>query len=529
MHFFALYAETHFRFFRFFPSLLHRPWPEVIFDMPRRISPHEDLCVALIVNDLASYPADISDVKIAVGSSGVPPVLFSFSNPADREIRHPLSANSRSFVFSIPREKIGPGGHFVNATAVVSRKGKSEKVLNDNLPGSTKAPLSCFVSDEPFPGSGRCVYGDLHVHSHYSQSHVEFGPPVEVIARVARAAGIDFVAITDHSYDLACTPGDYLRMDPDVQRWGLLQSEIAGQPANPVILSGEEISCANARDRIVHLLGIGTSSFIPGSRDGARRGALHSQTLSASAAVKEIHRQGGIALAAHPGNRFGRLQRIVFRRGGWDPPDLSNGIDAVQAVNSGFGVSWERARRMWVRELLRGRRLSLVAGNDAHGDFNRYRCIRTPFVSMYESSGRYFSHVKTGIYGKRTNATEIIEGLRSGATFVTNGPFLSLRNPDSPIIGRQSVRMGDLPMHVIVESTPEFGSVVRLRVIYGRVGNEHERIILGKSFSGTDGYSISESIAADDLHGQGYIRADAVCRKQDGSLTEAFTSPCYFE
>jgi len=32
-----LYPETHFRFFKFFPSLLFKKTPEIVFDAPRRI------------------------------------------------------------------------------------------------------------------------------------------------------------------------------------------------------------------------------------------------------------------------------------------------------------------------------------------------------------------------------------------------------------------------------------------------------------------------------------------------------------
>ena len=50
----------------------------------------------------------------------------------------------------------------------------------------------------------------MHVHSQYSQSHVEFGPPLKVIDEMANACGLDFTAVTDHSYDLSCAMDDYL-------------------------------------------------------------------------------------------------------------------------------------------------------------------------------------------------------------------------------------------------------------------------------------------------------------------------------
>jgi hypothetical protein len=59
-----------------------------------------------------------------------------------------------------------------------------------------KASFKCRVCSEKLPGNEFGTYGGLHTHSIYSQSHVEFGPPIKVYDRMASASGLDFLGIT---------------------------------------------------------------------------------------------------------------------------------------------------------------------------------------------------------------------------------------------------------------------------------------------------------------------------------------------
>jgi len=522
-----LYAETHFRFFPLFPSLLFKRQPEVVFDVPGRCGPLKDLPIMLIVNDVHRFPAQVTDVTVVVSQKAKPPATLNFSAPHLNVVRHPLDSQATVYVFMIPREKLPQGRIFINCKAILACRGKTLEVLNDNYFSSSKLPFSCFVSDERLPAHDYCSYGDLHVHSQFSQSHVEFGPPLGVIDLVSDCCGLDFIGITDHSYDLACSIENYLEMDKNNSRWQAIMSEMSRYYKNILIL-GEEISSYNSKGKAVHLCGLGLKKFIPGSADGARKTAF--PTLKLEEAIKEIHGQDGLAIAAHPGSKFGFFQHLLLKRGSWLQKDIASDLDAVQAVNNGFGHSWLESKRLWINELLTGRKLPIVAGNDSHGDFNRYRYIGTPFLSVSENFYRYLSYAKTGIYRKVKSQKDVFYSIKKGETFVTSGPFICLstsESVDDNIIDQNEILLSaNVKIVAIAESTYEFGMPEFVRIFFGQYGSSSERVIFAKSYKAT--YKITEQIPLSMVKGKGYMRAEISCLKEDGTRTFAATSPCYF-
>jgi hypothetical protein len=142
----------------------------------------------------------------------------------------------------IPRGKLPDGEVHINGKLVFKDcKKKLRFVLNDNIPTSSKLSFHCRVCSETLPGSEICSYGDFHVHSSYSESHVEFGPPAEMICQTAAACGLNFVNITDHSYDLSCSPENYLISDSSLNRWHTFQNEPV-KKYTAILIHGEEVS-----------------------------------------------------------------------------------------------------------------------------------------------------------------------------------------------------------------------------------------------------------------------------------------------
>ncbi|HEX2956744.1 MAG TPA: hypothetical protein VHO70_07925, partial [Chitinispirillaceae bacterium] len=348
----ALYAEIHFRFFPLFPSFLFRREPEVLFDCPRRLDPGKDLPVSLILHDCIRFPVELIEVSITINGPSFPVTVFSFYNFSENEISHPLQPNLRCFIFSMPRNKLPSGEVYINAKAVLKdRKNKLHIVLNDNITTSSRLAYTCRISPQPLPASTFCSYGDMHVHSSYSESHVEFGLPVEAISQTAAASGINFVNITDHSYDLSCKLKNYLKGDPTLERWKCFISESLKEfPA--IILQGEEVSCLNNANQIIHLCGAQLNKFIPGTLDGARGKNDRSGTLTLPQTVTEVHRQKGIAFAAHPGSKKTLMQSLFLKRGHWSEHDCaSSDLDGFQAYNGSFGNAWKRGLLLWLTML----------------------------------------------------------------------------------------------------------------------------------------------------------------------------------
>ncbi len=523
-----LYAETHFRFFPHFPSLLYRKEPEITFDLPRRIDPGCDLPVALLLNDIHRFPVSVNEVALAVSSGNVPPQLFKFKSLSDHQINHSLNDQLQAFIFEIPRSKLPEGQIHVNATASITRKHRSWTVLNDNLFSSSKSPFKCRVCSETLPGNEFCTYGDLHNHSIYSQSHVEFGPPIKVYDKMASASGLDFLGITDHSYDLACKRENYLQQDKALTKWKFFLQDFLVDNKT-IMIPGEEISCLNKDGKVIHLCGLGLKDYVCGTLDGARKNTVFSQQLTINQAISEIHKQGGIAFAAHPGSQAGLLQSLLLHRGIWSEEDCSDELDGFQALNSGYHKSWHRSKSMWINLLKKGQRIPLLGGNDAHGDFNRYRATSTPFISIYEGFERYMGFGKSGIYGKKHSTNEILESIGDGATFITNGPFISINrsiSPFEPVISNRSIDSSDLSrLIVFAKSTAEFGRLLKLSVYLGGP-SMNERLLMIKHYKERI-YEAAEPVPSTELPQNCYLRAEVVSVLDDNTTFEGYCSPCY--
>jgi hypothetical protein len=434
-------------------------------------------------------------------------------------------------MFTIPRSDIGNGEMYITCTAEIRKGKKTRTILNDNFPTSTKLPFMCYCASVPLPGTGQCVYGDMHVHTHFSQSQVEFGAPVEVVAIMAHAFGLTFTALTDHSYDLECSLDNYFSGDSKRSRWGALIKESERTDIPQLLLTGEEVSCLNASGQVIHLCCVGLKDFINGSADGARPKINRGGTRKLPDVLQEVRRQNGIAFAAHPGTRMGPLQQFFLNRGHWTEADYVQDLTGIQGVNDGFGTSWHRARQLWVKELLKGHKLSLVAGNDAHGDFNRYRYISMPFISIAENSTRYFGCCKTGIYGNPVSRLDCLKELRAGKTCITTGPFLNITTqvaPDVSLISNNDHALADISsitIHLI--SSPEYGFPIRLTVFTGTYGANKETILCTRHYESHEKYHITEDIFLKQHTEKGYLRTEAECKTANGIVHYAATSPCY--
>ncbi len=527
---FALYAETHFRFFRGFPSLLFRRVPEVVFDMPRRLAPGQDLPVLLVLNDVERFPATLEQVQLSVSCEGHTQAV-EFPVDTLEPVHHPLEQRCRAYLLIVRSGTLsGPVVH-VNGKAVLRCGTRSCVVLNDNLPGTSKLCMSCRRATDAFPGSDGAVYGDFHTHSVYSESHVEFGPPLAAIDRMCSASGLTFAGVTDHSYDLACSLDDYLQPDPGLARWQAFARQMREGEWRSIMIAGEEVSCLNRCGKVVHLGALGIGEMVPGTLDGARRGRRRERQLSIGEALEAVRAQGGVTFAAHPGARSGLLQSLLLARGVWAARDVeSNALDALQGSNGAFADEWRRSRALWTRALLSGRHLPLVAGNDAHGDFSRYRCVGTPFVSTCELLHRHFGLVRTGVYGQPGSTAEVLEGVRSGRTFVTSGPFLSLLSDTggrSTAVGSTVALSTSTALRVVAESSGEFGTLRDVRIVAGDVGRRRERVVrVVHCPAGT--LHAEELVALDSICGErGYVRAECVSEDGDGARCTAATSPVY--
>ena len=168
---------------------------------------------------------------------------------------------------------------------------------------------------------------DLHLHTSHSDG---WPSPAEVVDHVTLETDLDVIAVTDH----------------DTIEGALRAAEHSARIEGVAVIVGEEVSSLQG-----HILGLFLERRV---RPG----------LTAAATIDEIHRQGGLAIAAHP---FWRTERIAERfRGsihgvGWLAAELD--FDAIEVENStpGLGLANVLARR-----LADGSGCACTGGSDAH-------------------------------------------------------------------------------------------------------------------------------------------------------------------
>ncbi|MBC7188447.1 MAG: CehA/McbA family metallohydrolase [Calditrichaeota bacterium] len=471
------YAETHYSF-RFFPSRLRKAEPEVVLDVPHRLEPGQRLPVLVLVKDAHLFPIELCSVEVEL------------ITPCNGTLRLPVTFQRQAIkepwwhtVLFLPRPEGVRGPCQVRAAVSVVTGGERRTYVSDNYRLSTHAPLACHFAEEPLPRAEGWHFGDLHCHSAFTSDQVEFGAPIAATLAMAKAQGLSFFAITDHSYDLDDSPESALRNDHRLPKWHQMQAEVArlnAEATGCVVIPGEELSCGNRYRRNVHLLVLDNPDFLEGAGDSAERWLRTRPELSVAQALSRL-RSGALAYAAHPEDRTPLLQWLLIRRGRWTRADYRHPrLNGLQLLNGHTDVAARRTLRRWVSLLLAGQRLTIVAGNDGHGNFARFRQIGLPFLTMREHCHQIFGAARTGVLveGELTLAS-LKAALRQGKTLVTTGPFLELR-AESPAgtahIGG-TLRGSPARLVVTAKSTAEFGPLHRLTIWLGKKGARREEIL----------------------------------------------------
>jgi hypothetical protein len=506
---FWLYAEIHYRF-KGVPSRLFMREPEIIADVPHRLEPGLPLPILLIIKDAKRFPIRVHSIRAKI------------SNEPGRQfhvilLKEPQAVRDyywwRVEHVELP---VTMNGH-LRANIIFdyeNSSGQIKRAVNDNYRGVSHAPLQTFAATELLPTLPGYVSGDLHYHTEGTDDQVEFGAPLEAAAAMARAIGLQFFAVTDHSYDIDDLPENYLRNDLDLRKWHEQRRKIAEWNAEKngiIVLPGEEVSCANHRGRNVHFLIMGHSQFLPGSGDGAERW-FHTR---AELSIKEILEQledNAAAFAAHPRVRTPFLEWLLLRRGRWRCQDfLHPRLDGMQIWN-GHPNGMSEGLKSWKQALLAGKKLVLAAGNDAHGNFNRFRQVGFPFFLMRENRLNLFGRARTVVRSQaQDNSHDIVKPLRRGNCCISTGPVIDLQIINS---ANQIFNMGEtahgqiMAIKISALSSREFGEIRNLKIWFGDLKKNQEGIFFSKSdFNGATAFNVTFSLQHKNLV-PGYFRAE---------------------
>ncbi|MEW5797420.1 MAG: hypothetical protein AB1728_00305 [Bacteroidota bacterium] len=520
-----LYAETHYRF-KYFFSFLKKPEPEILTDAPHRLDPDKPLPILLLAKDAHVYPFEIISVQITVRQNG----KFILSETVQPD--HPIRIESKYWwkvteIFFKDDFSETYGHLKVDVEMTIKQNGKIKTILNNNHRTSTKKPLNVYRSRTPLPSIPGWIFGDVHTHSTYTEDQVEFGSPIGASPALCKAMGLSYFCVTDHSYDLDDSIDSYLVNDPTLPKWQDFQSEIADvnhHEQNFAVVRGEEVSCENADGRTVHLLLFGNRKFFHGSGDGAEKW-LQTKCEHTVPSVLNNKEMPVAAYAGHPTEEVPFLQSLLLNRGEWTKGDMaSTGLDGIQILNGELSDSFRNGLDVWKWLLLKGEKKFIAAGNDAHGNFNRFIQIGIPFFAIKEKETQLFGKMKTALFSS-PNENAVIAALKRGRSVITNGPFIVIEvETDQNGNGKigDTVRGEKFILKIKAQTSAEFGRFTSIIVYIGTIGKKEKILIEQNTFP--DPYAIHTISEWETVSSFSYIRAEGFTTDGQGTDRHGF---CY--
>jgi hypothetical protein len=195
--------------------------------------------------------------------------------------------------------------------------------------------------------------GDFHVHASPGDGSLTPGQLRDEAVR----AGIDVFAVTNHNQFLAARQAARLTPSADA----------------PIVIPGEEVT-----DRNYHLVAVGIHDVVR-------------PAPSAALAVADIHAQGGIAIAAHPGNAFA-----------WRDDSTLSAIDGTEVAHPEHE---DKYRRQYLETFARARRVNPHIAPIGSSDFHN-----TPALG----------ECRTFLFVRERSVAGVLDAIRAGRTVAEN-------------------------------------------------------------------------------------------------------------
>jgi S-layer protein (TIGR01567 family) len=388
----------------------------------------------------------------------------------------------------------------------------------------THSHFNVNIASDTLPALTNWHAGDTHYHSSYTDNLVEFGFPVEATVEAGKVIGLDWNAITDHSFDIR----DSKTIDPNHKFNALKSDVISYNTGSYRLILGEEVSCYGHKNPpnplvprgVIHFLIFGMENFnnvggtgldfIPGGHDEQPEGGL---TWNLEDVIYAVNSQGGVSYAAHPEGHRGAsadaLDRVPWITEDYDLVGY-NGLQVWNMIDNDH--ERDLGLEQWKRLLLNDRKdIFIAGGSDAHGDFSHATTVIGPMDNA-------FGKVRTYIYCEEFTKEGILNALKNGQSIMTDGPLvifnITNERSETAIIGHE-ITGYNLILNIQWESTSEFGNISHIYIHRGIINETEVEIseygLTPDNFSGAGVYS--DLAGKIPLMKNGYIRINATSDK----------------
>lgn len=469
------YAETHYKF-KLPWSPLWKPWPEVFVDAPSFAIPGAEVPFWLVIKDAHLFPIQLLSLSwTTYHLESKTRTQGSLSDQASFDsyfkfFKLPLDIGQEAGVYQIDFK-----------IEIQNARGQKRVFLNSNYSGVPQQSISVNRLKHPLPYPPQWYAGDLHCHTNISSDQVEFGGDLVAMTEAAACVGLDFWSPTDHSYDFNYDSQDYLKEVSPEEQWEDLQDRIQElSPSLPTVIRGEEVSAGNHLNQNVHFLVIGNQKFFPGLGDGGRRWFNNKPDMSIPEVIQGLDQ--GVCFAAHPRVRLNPVEGLLLNRGRWHQEDIHEGLHGLQFWNGNQDLSFREGRAFWVQQLLLGKRILPIAGNDAHGDLNKSVGVKWPLFSLWSSQNHVFGQVRTLFPADSSSSADLLKAMQSQTCCITDGPWAGLE------------RQSDDVVKLIFSSNEDWGIIQRLNIFRGKINSkESSEQILVEQFQGDIEVKVNQS------------------------------------
>ena len=463
------YAEIHYHLKYLYPKY-YRKEPEIITDIPIRVIKNQKrtIPILIIVKDTHLFPVTINSVNVSIEGNNK---TISQNFILKKEIKEKYFSQILDVnVVEMDADQFLQ----IIVKLEVEIDSKLKIVINDNFPDIPLKPYKIFYAKELLPLPENWFAGESHYHSIHTADQVEFGADVKSTAELAKAMGLSWLFVTDHSYDLDDSLTSCTKNDKDLPIWKQMQKDVREYDSEEFrIIPGEEVSIGNSKGENVHMLAINHPEFIEGYGDSAEKWFKNKPQHSLTE-INKFHTENNLFIAAHPIEKIPFMQKLTLHRGSWSDEDYQNsGINFLQIINSAEPDNIECSVNYWKKMLLKGNRYYLIAGNDAHGNFNVMRQIKSPFWKLFSSQKQVFGQFFTAY---KYNENQPVAGLKNGEVIVSNGPFLSfnLKVRDELFPIGSSCKTGNANLIIESNTSIEFGKITSISVFIGDYNSKNE-------------------------------------------------------
>ncbi len=489
------YAETHYKP-SFLKSAYYRTHPEIIFDVPHtlKLQKQKELPVFCIVKDAEKFPCTITSIILYLQSGSICRKITI----SDTEIYVDKPYLATEFAANIPKDFFNKHVYITVIAEYKLSNNTTHTCINDNYRGMPYSPFRTYICNENDCFPQNWYKGDCHYHSNYTNDQVEFGADIKSAKSAAKALGLDWFFVTDHSYDLDDKEDNCLQNDPELTKWNKLTNEINTLSDEDVcVILAEEVSIGSTENKNLHLIAVRPEQFIPGYGDSAETWGKTEPTVS----IKDVEQyKPKLLIAAHPFEPVSYLQSLSFsfRRSEWKQPDfIAGNVNILQIINGSNKSHINRSIKKWVDLLLKGNMYFITAGNDAHGNFGLQRQVKLPFIQLESKIEQLFGKWFTAF---KHNSNNPADGIRNGCMILSNGPFLDFilkTDTGEYEIGSTIKYSPQLDFSYCTVSTSQFGKFTKVLLYIGDTDTRKETKV-----------DLLKESAPEDYPQKGYIRME---------------------